>query len=512
MHLLCAFLAVLSLCEGSSLHCPGRCSCDSMQSVQCYRLTEVPSAIPPSTKRLYISHSKIQHLQLSNFTEMLAIEDFILLASGTESVENGTFKILNTLKSLELWKNKLRRVPSALPATLEVLKLNDNSINVLHASDFEGLKKLRILELKNNLLSSLSPSTLASLVSLQSLMVDSNHVQSVAGPLPLPHLRQLSLENNQLQIIPGSFFTSLQRLQYLSFSGNFLARIPVNLPNSLRSLKMERNQLKVVRFQDLKHLGNLFHLYLSENSLSSINGAQFLANLTTLELYQNQLQMLPLGLPARLQKLDCSNNLIQQVREQDFQDLRDLKHLFLDNNIVSVFESGALQRCSRLSSLALEQNLLQSIPLRLPGTLARLDLKGNAIQDIAEPELRDLKHLQVLNLRNNKLSALDHKALESLPRLRHLYLDGNPWNCTCSLLRAREVLKAKGTDVRGGQCVAPAERQGESWMSSVRIMKECESHLHLAEKSQGSREEPKAEDPSSIAINMDDDDEDYEID
>lgn len=149
---------------------------------------------------------------------------------------------------------------------------------------------------------------------------------------------------------------------------------------------------------------------------------------------------------------------------------------------------------------------------RLPGTLARLDLKGNAIQDIAEPELRDLKLLQVLNLRNNKISALDHKALESLPRLRHLYLDGNPWNCTCSLLRAREVLKAKGTDVRGGQCVAPAERQGESWMSSVRIMRECESYLHLAEKGQGGREEPKAEDPSSIIINIDDDDEDYEID
>lgn len=65
MYLLCALLAVLSLCGGASLRCPGRCSCDSMQSVQCYRLTEVPSAIPPSTKRLYISHSKIEHLQVT---------------------------------------------------------------------------------------------------------------------------------------------------------------------------------------------------------------------------------------------------------------------------------------------------------------------------------------------------------------------------------------------------------------------------------------------------------------
>ncbi|XP_008137112.2 nephrocan [Eptesicus fuscus] len=512
MHLLYAFLVLLSLSDGFDPHCPGRCSCDSVQSVQCYRLTEVPSGIPSTTKKLYISHSKIQHLQLSNFTRMLALEDFILLASGTESVENDTFKTLSTLKTLELWKNKLRRVPRALPANLEVLKLNDNSIYVLHGSDFEGLKKLKTLELKNNLISTVSPSMLSSLASLQSLMLDGNTIESVAGPLALPHLKHMSMENNKLHIIPANFFTSLQSLQFLSFSGNFLTKIPITLPKSLLSLKIERNQLKVVRFRDMKHLENLSHLYLSENSLSSIEGAQLLANLTTLELSQNQLQTLPLRLPARLQKLDISNNLIQRVTVQDFQDLRDLKHLFLDNNIVSLFEAGALQRCSQLSNLALEQNLLLSIPLRLPGTLARLDLKGNAIQDIAERELKDLKQLQVLNLRNNKISALDLKALEGLPRLRHLYLDGNPWNCTCSLLRAREVLKAKGTDVRGGQCAAPAERQGESWMSSKKIMRQCEPHLRLTEKSKETKKKSKPEEHPSVRINVDDDYYDYEID
>ncbi|XP_007521086.1 nephrocan-like [Erinaceus europaeus] len=512
MYLLFVLLTLLSSFDSVDPSCPGRCSCDSGHSVQCYRLMELPTGIPVTTKRLYISHSKIQHLQLSNFIQMLALEDFILLASGTESVENGTFKTLSTLKTLELWKNKLRCVPSALPATLEVLKLNDNSIRVLQESDFEGLKKLKTLELKNNLISSLSPSTLSALVSLQNLVLDGNNIQSMRAPLPLPHLKHMSVENNKLHVILSSFFTSLESLQFLSFSGNFLTKIPTNLPKSLLSLKMERNQLKVVRFRDMKHLENLSQLFLSENSLSSIDGAQLLTNLTTLELSQNQLQMLPFKLPTRLQKLDISNNLIQRVTVQDFQDLRDLKHLFLDNNLVSLFEAGALQRCSQFSNLALEQNLLLSIPLRLPKTLARLDLKGNAIQDIAERELRDLKQLQVLNLRNNKISALDLKALEGLPRLRHLYLDGNPWNCTCSLVRAREVLKAKGTDVRGGQCAAPADRQGESWMSSKKIMRQCEHILHLAEKNKETRKKPNPEDHPNVRINIDDDYYDYEID
>ncbi|XP_051020450.1 nephrocan [Acomys russatus] len=512
MHLLCALLLWLSLSHGLSANCPGRCSCDAVQSVQCYRLQEVPPGIPPTTKRLYISHSRIQHLQLSDFTGLLALEDFILLASGTESVENDTFKTLSSLKTLELWKNKLRQVPRALPANLEVLKLNDNSICVLHGSDFEGLKKLKVLELKNNLISALTPSMLFSLTSLQSLVVDGNNIASVAGPLSLPHLKSMSMENNKLHLVPGNVFASLQNLQLLSFSGNFLTKIPTNLPRSLLALKMERNQLKVVRFRDLRHLENLSQLYLSQNFLSSIDGAQLLTNLTTLEVSQNRLQMLPPRLPARLQKLDCSGNFIQKVTAPEFQDLRDLKHLFLDNNVVSLFEAGALQRCSQLSNLALEQNLLLSIPLRLPKTLARLDLKGNAIQDMAERELRDLKQLQVLNLRNNKISALDLKALEGLPRLRHLYLEGNPWNCTCSLLRVREVLKAKGTDVKGGQCAAPAERQGEIWMSSKKILRQCEHHLHQNEKSKEAKKRPKPEDSSSIRLSVDDDDDDYEID
>lgn len=311
-----------------------------------------------------ITAAVVAILQLSNFTGLLALEDFILLASGTESVENDTFKTLSTLRTLELWKNKLRRVPSALPANLEVLKLNDNSICALHRSDFEGLKKLKVLELKNNLISSLSPSMFPSLISLQSLVMDGNNIESIAGPLNLPHLKYMSVENNKLHLIPGNVFASLQNLQFLSFSGNFLTKIPINLPRSLLSLKMERNQLKVVRFRDVRHLENLSHLYLSENFLSSIDGAQVLTNLTTLEVSQNRLQTLPPRLPSRLQKLDCSSNFIQKVTAPEFQDLRDLKHLFLDNNVVSLFEAGALQRCSQLSNLALEQNLLLSIPLR----------------------------------------------------------------------------------------------------------------------------------------------------
>ncbi|NXI61383.1 NEPN protein, partial [Anseranas semipalmata] len=517
MYLSYLLVFLFSSHSGLSTTCPRRCSCDPAQSVQCYRATEIPRDIPSTTRRLYISHSKIKQLQITDFRRMSALEELVLSCSGTESIENNTFKALNTLKSLELYKNQLKQIPTFLPPGLEVLKLADNSINILHASDFEGLMKLRVLDIRNNLIATLPLSAFSSLCNLQSLILDGNNMESVSAPLKLPRLKYLSLADNKLNSFPTSFFASFQNLQFLSLSGNLLTKVPLDLPKSLLSLKLEKNRLKTVRLRDMKHLENLSEFFLSENQLTSVDGAQLLPNLTTLELSKNQLHAMPPRLPGRLQKLDCSNNLIRRVTAQDFQGLQDLKHLFLDNNAVSMFEAGALQQCAQLSNLALEQNLLISIPLRqvtlrIADTLARLDLKGNDIEDVGEQELKDLKQLQVLNLRNNKISALDRKVLEYLPRLRHLYLDGNPWNCTCDLLRTRRVLMAKGTDVRGGQCAAPAESRGESWMSSKKILQQCEDNLSSVEKGKENRKKTRPNESASVAVNTDDDYYDYELD
>uniref|UniRef100_A0A663LZT0 Nephrocan-like n=1 Tax=Athene cunicularia TaxID=194338 RepID=A0A663LZT0_ATHCN len=275
---------------------------------------------------------------------MSALEELVLSCSGTESIENTTFKALSTLKSLELYKNQLKQIPTFLPS---------------------GLIKLRVLDIRNNLIASL-------------LILDGNNMESVSAPLKLPRLKYLSMADNKLNSFPANFFASFQNLQFLSLSSNFLTEVPLDLPRSLLSLKIEKNQLKTVRLRDMKHLENLSEFFLSENQLTSVDGAQLLLNLTTLELSKNQLHTMPLRLPGRLQKLDCSNNLIQRVTAQDFQGLQDLKHLFLDNNAVSMFEAGALQQCAQLSNLALEQNLLISIPLR------QVNLRAAAFESIRQ--------------------------------------------------------------------------------------------------------------------------------
>nr|DBA26609.1 TPA: hypothetical protein GDO54_010850 [Pyxicephalus adspersus] len=455
--------------------CPRRCSCDSPRTMQCFRISDIPAVIPTSTTKLYISHSRIRHLQLSDFTGLSGLQELVLFSSGTETFENTTFKALNHLKVLEMWKNKLTAVPRSLPPSLEVLKLGDNSIHSFYHYDFDGLTKLRVLEIQNNLLVTLSFDVFSALTNIQRLILDNNGMQSITGTARLLQLKYLSLENNKVLFFHEHFFSHFPNLQYLRLAGNQLAKIPAHLPRSLLSLRLERNHIKNVRVRDVKQLENLSELNLSGNQLSSADGVQAIINLTSLDLSRNHISSLPNKLPIKLQRLDCSNNQISRVTAQDMKGLSNLKHLFLDSNGIVQFEDKTLQWCVHLSNLAMEQNFLTSIPQGLPMTLTRLDLKGNKIEHIGLRDVNNLKHLQVLNLRNNKITSLDHQVLECLPRLQHLYLDGNPWNCTCKLVKVRRLLVDKGTDIKEGHCVEPSYCRGERWMSSEALIRHCEN-------------------------------------
>ncbi|XP_075719819.1 nephrocan-like [Rhinoderma darwinii] len=500
----------LVLCLGSCLaSCPRRCRCDSPRTIQCYRVSAIPSNIPATIGKLYISHSKIRHLQFSDFSEMPGLQELVLFSSGIETIENNTFKALNNLKMLEIWNSKLTSIPRSLPSKLEVLKLGDNSICSCNRQDFEGLTRLRVFEIQSNLLNTLSFDVFTSLNNLQTIILDGNGMHTISGVARLPNLKYLNMENNKLMFFYENFFTHFPSLQYLRLAGNQLFRVPPQLPKSLLSLRLERNHIKSVGIRDLKQLENLFDLNLSENHLFSADGLQAVTNLTSLDLSWNQLSTLPQKLPVKLQSLDYSNNQISSITAQDMKSLASLRHLFLDNNSMIVFEDKALQWCGHLSNLAMEQNLLTSIPFGLPVTLTRLDLKGNKIDHVGVHDVKDLKQLQVLNLLNNKLTSINDDVLESLPRLRHLYLDGNPWNCTCSLIKVRRLLLDKGTDIKEGQCSEPPYCRGEKWMSSNTLLKQCETS-YTFEKAKESKKKLKVSDISIGNSHTDDEDYDYD--
>lgn len=293
---------------------------------------------------------------------MPGLEEVVLSSCGVEQIDANAFRSQKRLKSLDLQKNKLRNLPRGLPSSLEILHAGHNRIHALQESPLHGLRRLRVLNLQNNLITAVRSNALSALLKLECLYLDGNKIETVHGVLRLPVLNLFSLANNKISSPPSAFFSSLQHLKTLDLSSNLLNKVPHNLPQALNHLNLDRNQIRTLKSRDLVHLRDLTTLSSCHNRLASVDGGLRLPNLTVLELAGNQLRVLPGKLSTKLEKVDCGQNQIQEVTHQQLSGLRHLKHLFLENNTIRQFEANALRDCVHLTNLALEQNLLATIP------------------------------------------------------------------------------------------------------------------------------------------------------
>lgn len=281
---------------------------------------------------------------------------------GVEQVNVNTFRAQKHLKSLDLQKNKLRHIPRGLPSSLEILHMGQNRIHTLQESPLHNLRKLRVLNLQNNLITTVRANTLSALLKLESLYLDGNKIETTQGVLELPVLNLFSLANNKIASLPSGFFSSLQHLKTLDLSFNLLTKVPHNLPRALIHLNLDRNQIRSLKSRELAQLRDLASLSACYNRLGSVDSGLRLPNLTVLELVGNQLRVLPSRLSTKLEKVDCGQNQLQEVTHQQLSGLRNLRHLFLENNTIRQFETNTLRDCIHLTNLALEQNLLSTIP------------------------------------------------------------------------------------------------------------------------------------------------------
>ena len=116
---------------------------------------------------------------------------------------------------------------------------------------------------------------------------------------------------------------------------------------------------------------------------------------------------------SSLQVLVLSNNRIKKLSE-DFVCLRQLKMLRLDGNCLSSVQH--LQSCASLVYLDCSRNRLQgpcSAGLESLTALEYLNLSDNRFEEIGS--LKDMKHLEELNIAGNQISSFH--GLVGLPAL-----------------------------------------------------------------------------------------------
>jgi len=298
---------------------------------------------------------------------------------------------------------------------------------------------LRLLSLAGNGLRSLSKSIDSPIFSLVHLELSDNHLHVIHAYVlsGFPNLKSLNLSSNGLHTVSVSAF-GLPALETLDVSRNSMPTIDVHLFETspkLSEVNLAFNTISRLNDGTFGHLTSLSVLDLSHNSLMRIEDNVFVGmNISHLDLGYNNLRKMP-SLPLR--KLTAARTLIL--------DGNPLHSLGRDDLTRVRTEFLSISKCPNLEQIG-------------SGSLATLkDLKTLTINEnpslkyIAPGFIEDAPKLAAIDLSQNSLYALEYSSLDSIiSKLRAIYLNGNKFNCHCSLRWLAQLLIASDSKVQNG--------------------------------------------------------------
>ena len=249
---------------------------------------------------------------------------------------------------------------------------------------------------------------------LEMLILDHNLISSFEGGPAMKNLKHLALANNKINSF--SHCAEFKQLQHLDLHGNELTDTIVtesHWPNHLEVLLLNQNQLKSI---PTSLSSTLKTLDLGENQVESIPERIFdrLGNLSILRLASNQLVQLSnatFGNLSSLQVLDMASNRIEVIPHGTFVGLQELRGLRLDDNALTDL-NGVMASLRHLQWLNVSTNQLNWFDYAfLPHTLQWLDISYNQVTELGNfYNLQDFA-LHTLEASHNQIGLLDESSL-----------------------------------------------------------------------------------------------------
>nr|XP_023648845.1 SLIT and NTRK-like protein 6 isoform X3 [Paramormyrops kingsleyae] len=386
---------------------------------------------------------------------------------------------------LNLYKNDLvELLPEGLIGLKNAhsLNLGGNSIQQLEPGVFHALSFLKKLYINKNFLVALKEDTFLGLVNLEYLQADTNFIEVIEHGTfnRLIHLKVLILNDNSIRVLPRNIFRFVP-LTHLDLRGNQLQSLPyvgfLEHIGRIVELLLEDNKwlcdcemllLKIwrdtmVTQSSVSEVVCDSPANLKDHSLSNIMKDDLCPTYGDTSLEESSKSLNMVATPSSkilklviasddaifttptpvltsdvacvelcsclisstagflihcedkglLQKLNLNGNRIDQLFSGMFFGLNSLEQLYLEYNVIEGIHPGSFSALPNLKILSLNGNLLHKLPPyifhHLP--LIKVNLMNNAF-----------KHLPVMNV------------LDQLIALRQIFLDDNPWDCTCDLV------------------------------------------------------------------------------
>ena len=344
---------------------------------------------------------------------------------------------LINLETLIMWGNKISDVtPLSNLTNLRNLHLNFNNVSDL--TPLSNLTNLEYLEIMENQVSDIS--SLDTLTKLKFVHLDNNSIANISAISNWTQIEYLYLTNNQItDVTPMQNLTTLREL--------YLANNPIDDFSPLSGIydQLEQKDFilndEVISFPDPnleqvirdainKQTGDIYksdvfgiyNLSADAAGISSIEGLQYLENLESLYLTNDQISDLtPLANLTNLKDIGMWNNQISDI--SPLSGLTGLYYLCLNENSISDISVLDYSKFTNLETLKFGGNNVSDITslTNLTDSIKNLELRDNSIMSV-DP-ISNLTSLEILDLGNNGI--VDINGLGNLTNLRELYLSEN---------------------------------------------------------------------------------------
>lgn len=342
----------------------------------------------------------------------------------------------NQISSITCDSTPLSKLPAFPDIGIEKVQITDSGLKAIEEGAFGNLRT-RTLILDRNGIYSISNSTFMQMnKSLEELSLNDNHLTEIPmnALFPLESLRSLRLDGNQISSVVVDWKNLKNTLNELWLSNNNIDSIPLNPEMSLSNLRY------------------LFHIHLANNLLITLERNSLPFSLRTLNASSNFIKDFPEDLLNNLQELtnlNLSDNIIENIPMQKYEGKINLQNLDLSKNVVGMIKKP-FSKSVKINKLDLSMNKVISIEKEafsgldcrelnlaynklsnledhtfsgLESTLEYLDLSHNKF--IKFPDgLKNLKSLKTFKLANNNLSKLK-SSLDFFSGLEKFSVSGN---------------------------------------------------------------------------------------
>ncbi|KAL2087986.1 hypothetical protein ACEWY4_016814 [Coilia grayii] len=463
----------------------------------------------PSTLPFHLNLYKNDLVELLA-EDMESFKNAVTLHLGGNSIqelEPGVFSALGSLKKLHINSNflvMLREDTFQGLVNLEYLQADTNSIRVVEPGAFSKLVRLKVLILNDNAIEFL-PSNIFRFVPLTHLDLRGNLLQTLPYVGFLEHIgriMELLLEDNDwvcdCEILYLKIWIENMRSQSsisevvcsdpLHLRGSILTKVKrdvlcpshadINLEEPSKSLDMVVTpSSKVAQIPEAKDDAKIptpaqvpetscnpqcschthpiagFLIHCQDRGIQRISDLGVLQQSPTkLVLTGNMIQRLlkyDFVTYDSLELLNLANNQIDYVENETFLSLSNLKKLYLNGNRIEKLSPNMFVGLHNLEYLYLEYNIIKDIQ---PGTfnplpnLKLLSINNNMLSTLPAQIFRNVP-LTKLNLRKNLFMHLPvSNVLDQLDSLEQIYLEDNPWDCTCDLVSLKQWVEKLDKD------------------------------------------------------------------